>query len=103
MEIIKNKKGQSLIEYLIIVALVAVGTISIMRTMSAQVQTRYARIAESLGASSSSNSISNQQLSDSMYKKHDLKDFFNGSSNSRNSSNGSGNRSNNESNTSDSE
>lgn len=79
MKLIRNKKGQSLIEYLIIVALVAVGTISIMRTLSAQVQTRYARIAESLGASTTDNAnIDNQNISDTMYKKRDMKDFFSG-------------------------
>ncbi|GIL18509.1 MAG: hypothetical protein BroJett040_22600 [Oligoflexia bacterium] len=77
---VRNQKGQGLVEYLIIVALVAVATISIMKVVGQSVQVKFAQISKSLGADVEGN-LSNAQVTESMYKKKDLKDFFHGSLN----------------------
>ena len=79
---IRNQKGQSLVEYLIIVALVAVGTLSVMRVVGQSVQVKFAKIAESLGAEVQG-SISNAKVTETNYKKKDLRDFMQGSKDDR--------------------
>jgi pilus assembly protein Flp/PilA len=74
----KSQKGQGLIEYLIIVALVAVGAIAIMRDLSQSENVKLAQIARSLGAKPEGD-LSAPEITDSMVKKKDLKDFMNGS------------------------
>ena len=73
----KNESGQSLVEYMIIVALVAVGSIAIMRTLSETIKVNFAKIAQSLGAEGKDlktpPKISNQSV-----HKSDLKNFMNG-------------------------
>lgn len=73
----KKQKGQGLVEYLIIVAIIAVGTMSIMRTMGGQLSSRFAKVTEALGGQVDGN-IENYQISASSHKKRDLKNFFNG-------------------------
>ena len=73
-----SNKGQGLVEYLIIVAIMAVGTMAIMRALGGQLSSRFARITESLGGQIQGD-IQNQQVSESMYKKRDLSNFFEGS------------------------
>ena len=73
-----NQKGQSLVEYLIIVALVAVGTLSVMRVVGQSVQVKFAKIAESLGAEVEG-TIATAKVTQTNYKKKDLKDFMQGS------------------------
>ncbi len=48
-KILKNKKGQGLIEYLIIVAIVAIGSISVIKVVGANVSVRFANVANILG------------------------------------------------------
>ena len=45
---VSNERGQGLIEYLIIVALIAVGTIGIMRVMGQAVGSRFATISDAI-------------------------------------------------------
>lgn len=75
---LKNQKGQSLVEYLIIVALVAIGTLSVMRVVGQSVQTRFAKIAQSLGADVQGE-IGNAKVTETNWKKKDLRDFMQGS------------------------
>jgi Flp pilus assembly pilin Flp len=74
---IRNQKGQSLVEYLIIVALVAVGTLSVMRVVGQSVQVKFAKVAESLGADVKGE-IGKAEVTDSNWKKKDLRDFMQG-------------------------
>lgn len=78
---LKNNKGQGLIEYLIIVAIVAVGSIAIIKTVGGNVNTQFANVANALG-NNQSRKIDSHAVTESMYKKRDLSDFFEGSVNS---------------------
>ncbi|MES2857347.1 MAG: hypothetical protein V4692_15865 [Bdellovibrionota bacterium] len=73
---IKNQKGQGLIEYLIIVALMGVATIAIVRVMGQTVSSRFASITYALqGVKKSAQA---ETIEESHYKKKDLGDFFDG-------------------------
>lgn len=86
-----NQRGQTLIEYLIIVALVGVGSIAIMRSVGAQLNVKFAEITQSLGGRMSEKPQS-IEVRKSQYGKRDLKDFARGStSKSGRSDQGSGN------------
>jgi Flp pilus assembly pilin Flp len=72
---IQNQKGQGLIEYLIIVAIVAVGTLSIMRIVGQSVNIKFARIAEALGARSEGR-IGETSINETSWRKKDMTNFF---------------------------
>lgn len=78
---IKNQKGQSLIEYLIIVAIVAVGAISIVRVVGKNVSVQFANIAKALG-SGDDRQIKAEKLDAKMYSKKDLGNFLDGANSS---------------------
>lgn len=52
--VLKNKKGQGLIEYLIIVAIVAVGSIAVIKTVGANIDVKFATVAQALGGNANS-------------------------------------------------
>lgn len=83
---LKSNKGQGLIEYLIIVAIVAVGSIAVIKTLGANINVQFANVAQALGGTSSQE-IKAHTVTDSMYKKKDLSNFFTGSVNSNKNSN----------------
>ena len=71
---ILNSKGQGLIEYLIIVALVAVATIGIVRVVGHNVSVQYANISRALGGQSYQ--LQAEKPEEKLYKKKDLSDFL---------------------------
>lgn len=73
---LSNQRGQSLIEYLILVALMAVGTISMVRALHHVVQTRFANAVYALQGTSKR--AKTEGLKESDYQKRDLSDFMNG-------------------------
>ena len=73
---LKNSRGQSLIEYLMIVALVAVGSMAIMKSLGHTVKARFANITESLQGHEST--ITSEAVNAEMYKKRGMDDFFKG-------------------------
>lgn len=73
----KNQKGQGLIEYLVIVALVAVGAIAIMRTVGQSVNIAFAKVAKSLGADVDG-TVTNAKVTQSEFHKKSLRNFMNG-------------------------
>ena len=73
---IANSKGQGLIEYLIIVALVAAATIGIVRVVGQNVSVQYANISRALGGQSYQ--LQSEKPEDKLYKKKDLGDFLQG-------------------------
>jgi Flp pilus assembly pilin Flp len=78
----RNKEsGQSLVEYLIIVSVVAIGSIAIIRTMGQTIKVRYANITNALQNKESSD-ISTTDVKESDYKRSGLDDFFKGASGS---------------------
>lgn len=81
MSIIRNTRGQGLIEYLIIVALVAVSAIGVVRVVGRNVSVQFANIAKALG-SGDGNQIKASDVSESLYSKKDLSNFLQGAVNS---------------------
>jgi Flp pilus assembly pilin Flp len=77
---LKNNKGQGLIEYLIIVAIVAVGSIAVMKVVGANVSAQFGNIARALGGTESTK-IAAKKVTDNMVKKKDLGNFFEGAVN----------------------
>lgn len=72
-----NQRGQSLIEYLILVALVAVGSIGVMRVVGQNIAKQYENINHALGAQNTERLTLNG-AGRSSYSKKDLSSFLNG-------------------------
>lgn len=77
--LLKNRKGQGLVEYLIIVAIVAVGAIGVIKVVGGNINVQFANVAQALGGSG--NKKSAHEVTETMYKKKDFSDFFEGSVN----------------------
>ena len=84
-KLLKNKKGQGLIEYLIIVAIVAVGSIAVIKVVGANIDVQFANVAQALGGTDSRKKEAHA-VTDSVYKKRDFSNFFEDSVNSSSSS-----------------
>ena len=80
---VRNQRGQGLIEYLIIVALMGVATIAIMRTMGQAVSSKFATITHHLNGDKKTVKA---RVDKSTYKKKDMGDFFNGAAAGRDDS-----------------
>jgi pilus assembly protein Flp/PilA len=71
----RNQRGQSLIEYLIVVALMGVATIGVMRVLSQTVTTRFANVALAIQGKAPGKAHV-ESVNESVYKKRDMSDFF---------------------------
>ena len=78
---LKNRKGQGLIEYLIIVAIVAVGSIAVIKVVGANIDVQFANVAQALGGTDSKKKEAHK-VTESLYKKRDFSNFFEDSVNS---------------------
>lgn len=78
--IAKNQKGQGLIEYIILVALIAIASIGVMRVLGQTAQTQLANITLSLQGGAQARKIANPQVNPTVYSKKDLSDFMKNSS-----------------------
>ena len=78
----KCKRGQGLVEYLIIVALMAVASIGIVRLLGHTVQAKVASIIYSLQGKTKRPQIESPR--EVHYKKKDLGNFMNGSASKSN-------------------
>ncbi len=76
---IKNNKGQGLIEYLIIVALMSVATIGIMRFLNQTVKAKFATAIFAIQGNERKEAKT-ESLNEDDYKKTDFSDFMNGAS-----------------------
>lgn len=74
--VLQNSKGQGLIEYLVIVALVAVATIGVVRVLGQAVNSRFATITYALQGKKAKPSVDN--ISEEQLKKRDLGNFMDG-------------------------
>lgn len=72
-----NQRGQGLIEYLIIVALMGVATIGIVRALGQTVSAKFASTALALQGSQRKASV--ESIDSSLYEKKDLSNFVNDS------------------------
>jgi len=75
--VIKNQRGQGLIEYLIIVALVGVATITVMKVIGQNVRAQFARVSNAIQGKNSKD-VETTQIRESQYKTRDMGDFFRG-------------------------
>jgi pilus assembly protein Flp/PilA len=71
-----NQKGQSLIEYLLLVALMAVGTIGVLRVLNKTVQVNFANVTASLQGES--RVAEHEKVETNDFKKRDMGDFMSG-------------------------
>lgn len=78
---IRSQKGQGLVEYLIIVAIIAIGSISIIKVVGGNLSVQFANVAQALGGNGSRKKEAHE-VTDNMYKKRDLGNFFEGAVNS---------------------
>lgn len=76
--LIKNQKGQGLVEYIILVALISVATIGVVKVVGNNVATQYENINRSLGAKNKGK-LSINNASDSALKQKDLSNFMDAS------------------------
>ncbi len=74
-----NKRGQSLVEYMVIVALMAISTMGIMRILSQTTSGKLARITQSLQGGKADLSVEFERIDKNDIKKKDMADFFQGS------------------------
>ena len=88
MKIIKNKRGQSLIEYLVLVCLIAVGSMAVIRVVGKNVRVQFANVSRTLGGQGK---LETEKVSSEDYSKRDFSDFMKGAGeNDSNSKKGSG-------------
>jgi pilus assembly protein Flp/PilA len=76
--VIKNQKGQGLIEYLILVALIAVTTIGVIKVVGNNVATQYENINRAMGAKNSQK-LTITNASDNSLRQKDLSNFMDSS------------------------
>lgn len=72
-----NRRGQGLVEYLIIVALVGVASMAVIRVVGANLSIQFARVNEALGGKHL-NHLNEVNVTADMVKKKDLTNFLQG-------------------------
>jgi len=72
----KYKRGQGLIEYLILVALMGVATIGVIRVLNQTIKARFASAVYALQGKPKK--VKTESIKEQDYKKSDLSDFMNG-------------------------
>ena len=75
-KILKNKKGQGLIEYLMLVALIAVATIGVVKVVGNNLSKKYENINRALGADGQE--LKSENASDGALAQKDLSNFLDG-------------------------
>ena len=81
----EKERGQGLVEYLILVALVGVATISVIRLLNHTITAKFTDAIFALQGSSKKSK--KESVSETVYKKKDFRDFMNGAAR-RNSNQG---------------
>ena len=82
MKALKNAKGQSLVEYLVIVALVGVSTIVVMKSVGQNIKVQFGRVAQSLGGKVDGE-LKADPITQNMLEKKDLRNFMEDSLNQK--------------------
>ena len=83
MKHLKNQNGQGLIEYMVIVALMAIATMGIMRVLSQTTSGKLARITQSLQGGKANIQVEFEKIDKSDIRKKDMADFIQGSRSNR--------------------
>ena len=76
MQALKNQKGQGLIEYLLLVCLMAVGTIGVVRVLQKTVQVNFANATSALQGHTKV--AEHEKINTNDFKKKDMSDFMSG-------------------------
>ena len=71
-----DERGQSLVEYLLILALMGVATIGVMRILSQSISVRFARVTHAIQGTQQK--LETPSIEKNHIKKKDMSDFFNG-------------------------
>lgn len=74
-----SNKGQGLVEYLVILALVAVGAIGIVKVISQNIRVHYTHVAEALGSRVDGDRPEKGVVRKSMHEEKDFNNFWEGS------------------------
>ncbi len=74
---IQNKKGQGLIEYLILVAIIAIGTLGIVRVVGQNLNSQFSSVAMALQGEKKK--FKKEKVNETHYELKDLSNFLNGS------------------------
>lgn len=74
---LKNSSGQGMVEYMILVALIAAGTVGVVRVVGYNITAQYENINRALGAKNSSQ-LQIQNADANQLSKKDLSDFLKG-------------------------
>ena len=77
MSCVKNQRGQGLIEYVILVALVGVATMGMVRLLQKSVKVNMANVIHALQADKK-RTEQHERISEDDLRKSDFKDFMNG-------------------------
>lgn len=75
--VIRNSRGQGLIEYVILVAIIAVGTMGMVRMLQKSMKVNMATVVYTLQGDTK-RKASHERIEDSDLKKTDFSDFMNG-------------------------
>lgn len=76
MSQIRNQKGQSLIEYLVLVCLIAVGSMAVVRVVGKNIRVQFANVSRALGGESEA--LTTEKVKTQDYSKRDFSDFMTG-------------------------
>lgn len=75
MKTVRNQRGQSLVEYLMLVALIAVGTMGVVRAVSYTVSAKFATVGAQIAGEQKS--YKGETDFNQYVRKKDMGDFFN--------------------------
>lgn len=78
LKLVRNTNGQGMIEYMILIALIAAGTIGVIRVVGYNIGAQYENINRAMGAKTT-NQLQIQNTDQSQINKKDLSDFLKGS------------------------
>ncbi len=73
-----NQRGQGMIEYMILVALIAIGTIGVVKIVGQNISKQYENINRALGAKKADN-LHLDNATDKQLNRKDLSNFMDGS------------------------
>jgi len=76
MKRLKNRQGQSLVEYLVLVCLIAIGSMAVIRVVGKNVRVQFANVSRALGGEGET--LSTEKVTSQDYSKRDFSDFMTG-------------------------
>ncbi len=74
---VNNQQGQGMIEYLIIISLIAVASIAIIRGLQGNLTAQFAKVTNAIGGYSGNSET--EQANQNDFRKRDMGDFFDNS------------------------